>query len=313
MSAKKLLIAAVFVIFLIRLVILLKSSYTFYSDDAIYASIARMWIKGDFSRVFHPTWPPLFPALSAFLYLITNNFEIALRLVSLIAGVLLIIPAFYLMRRTISTFHAFAFAFSLIFIYPLLLMSLLPLSDSLAVVLTISGITSFFIAFLAIIIMLVRYISSYNYEHILYYSINSFINAENISPNSYFGYLPLKKRIDFNHFVKPEIKYLLFVMIKLKDQRKISKEIKQHLPKDYKYYLIDLSTMVTVIPAKDLNLNDINTIKENVNDCIVTYSFIDRSHWHNIEISYLFKSLLNILKNMKQPADIVEIKEDVIF
>lgn len=146
MSTKKILIPVFILVFLIRLVILLKSSYTFYSDDAIYASIARMWIEKDFSRVFHPTWPPLFPALSALFYLVTTNFEFALRFVSLISGILLLVPAFYLMKKTLSSSHAWAFIFSLIFISPLLLMSLFPLSDSLAMLLTISGLATFFIA-----------------------------------------------------------------------------------------------------------------------------------------------------------------------
>ncbi|HOV15265.1 MAG TPA: hypothetical protein PK771_13330, partial [Spirochaetota bacterium] len=116
-----------------------------------------------------------------------------------------------------------------------------------------------------------------------------------------------------NKYVKPERKYLLFLMIKLKNKKKINKDIKSHLPKNYKYYLIDLSTIATVMPAKDFDIDSINKIKENINDSIITYCFIDRIHWHNIEISYLFKSLLNILKNMKEPSDIVEIKEDIIF
>nr|HPO50911.1 hypothetical protein [Spirochaetota bacterium] len=173
--------------------------------------------------------------------------------------------------------------------------------------------TSFFIAFLAVIIMLVRYISSYNYEHILYYSINSFINVKNISPNSYLSYLPLKKRIDFNHYVKPEIEYLLFIMVKLKDGNKIHKDLKERLPKEYNYYLIDLSTIVTVVPSKDRDLKDIEELRGRIGDCVTVYSFIDRVHWRNIEISYIFKSFINILKNMKDVPDIVEIDEDIIF
>lgn len=133
--------------FIIRLVILLKSSYTFYSDDAIYASLARMWIERDFQHVFHPTWPPLFPLVSAVFYLVTSNFELALRLVSMVSGVLLLVPLYYMMKNTLSAFHAFFFILAIMLISPLLLMSFLPLSDALATLLALSGITSFFIAF----------------------------------------------------------------------------------------------------------------------------------------------------------------------
>lgn len=173
--------------------------------------------------------------------------------------------------------------------------------------------TSFFIAFLAVIIMLVRYLSSYNYEHILYYSINSFIDSENISPNNFFNYLPLKKRINLNHFIRQDIKYLLFITIKLKDSRKMDKKLKEQLPHQYKYYLIDLSTIVTVIPFGEKQLSFINEIKNKIGECYLIYSFIERKYWNNIEISYIFKSFLNIFKNIKEPSDIIEIEEDKIF
>jgi len=173
--------------------------------------------------------------------------------------------------------------------------------------------TSFFIAFLAVIIMLVRYMSGYNGEQILYYSINSFVDGGNISPNNFFSYLPLKKRINLNHYIKQDINYLLFVMITLKDSQKINKKIKDGLPKDYKYYLLDLSTIVTILPTKNDSVSQIEKIKQEIPNTIITYCFIKRDRWHSIEISYLFKSLFTILKNIKEKSDIIEVKEDTIF
>lgn len=129
-------------VFLFRFAILSKSQITLFSDDAIYASLARFWVEGEWAYVFHPTWQPLFPFLSAVVYLVVQEWEVALRLVSLFSGVALLIPLFLLVRKTISLTHASLFILILGFFYPLLFSSLLPLSDSLSATL----IASFFVA-----------------------------------------------------------------------------------------------------------------------------------------------------------------------
>ncbi|MDO8503253.1 MAG: glycosyltransferase family 39 protein [bacterium] len=129
-----------------RLIILSHSSYTFFSDDAIYATLAKTWIEKDWQHIFHPTWPPLFPLLSGIVYIIYPHWESALRLVSLISGVLLLIPIFILVRKTLSLTHAIFLSATISIIIPLLYPSLVALSDSLSTTLVVSALVSFFFA-----------------------------------------------------------------------------------------------------------------------------------------------------------------------
>src|SRR3989344_9468781 len=132
-------------LFIPRLWILLNSSYTFYSDDAIYAILARSWTLGEWQYVFHPTWPPLYPGLSAIIALVIPGFENALRFTSLIFGTAVVIPLYFLLRHTMPQFFAISFSLAVAIFTPVLTMSLLPLSDSLAVFLIISGLVSVFL------------------------------------------------------------------------------------------------------------------------------------------------------------------------
>ena len=135
------------VLFIPRLWIIFNSSYTFYSDDAIYAILAKSWTLGNWGYIFHPTWPPLYPALSAVVALGTQSFESALRATSLFFGTALIIPLFILLRHTMSQVQAISYSIALALFTPLLTMSVLPLSDSLSVFLIISGLVAVFFAF----------------------------------------------------------------------------------------------------------------------------------------------------------------------
>lgn len=123
--------------FLFHLIILTNSSITFFSDDAIYASLAKFFSEGNFAKAFHPTWPPLFPALSALVYFFIQDWEISLRVISMMAGVLIIIPLFFFIKQNLSTHHALLFSLSITFFYPLLNFSLLPLSDSLSMLMIV--------------------------------------------------------------------------------------------------------------------------------------------------------------------------------
>ena len=140
-KSKKILIAIILLALFPRLVVLTNSSLTFYSDDAIYASLARFFFEGDLQKAFHPTWQPLYPALSAFFYIFLGNWEDTLRLVSICAGVAIIIPLFFLVKRLLSTTHALFFVASITFFTPLIKLSLFPMSDMLATLFVISGIT----------------------------------------------------------------------------------------------------------------------------------------------------------------------------
>lgn len=142
----KLLLGIIFFALFIRIIILANSSLTFYSDDAIYASLARFLLEGDLAHFFHPTWQPLYPALSVIFYKVVGNWEAALRLVSVLSGVAIVIPLFILVRKFLSTIHALAFSAVITFFAPTLKLSLLPMSDMLATLFVISGITATVIA-----------------------------------------------------------------------------------------------------------------------------------------------------------------------
>lgn len=143
-----------FLLFLLLLIILIprlwlifNTSYTFYSDDAIYAILAKFWLDGNWQYVFHPTWPPLYPAISTFFLLFSSNFETSLRLISLIFGTAMIIPLFYLLKKTTSPVEAIFYIITLGLFTSLVTISLLPLSDSLAIFLILSGMVSIFFGF----------------------------------------------------------------------------------------------------------------------------------------------------------------------
>ena len=138
-------LALIFLLLLLpRLWIVFNSSYTFYSDDAIYVMLAKFWSEGNWQKAFHPTWPPLYPTLTAVFSYFTPDWETAARLVALLAGISLIIPLFFLLKKTTSFWIAVSFVLSLSLFTPLLIMSLMALSDSLAVLLIISGIVATF-------------------------------------------------------------------------------------------------------------------------------------------------------------------------
>lgn len=136
----------IFIIFVFKLFIILNSSITFYSDDAIYAQLAKFFFQGDFSHAFHPTWPPLFPFLSSLLYPISQNWELSLRLVSVLSGSLLAIPIYLLASRLMSKIHAYLFIILMSFTTPIFSASITPLSDMLATTLAISCLISVFFA-----------------------------------------------------------------------------------------------------------------------------------------------------------------------
>lgn len=131
--------------FLFRLVIILTSEVTFFSDDAIYASLARFWVQGELNHVFHPTWPPLYPFLSALIYFFINSWELSLRLISSIAGVLIILPLYFLVKQILTKTNTLLFCFTVSFFPPSINLSLMPMSDTLATFLIVTSITLIFL------------------------------------------------------------------------------------------------------------------------------------------------------------------------
>ncbi len=129
-----------------RLIILLNSGYTFYSDDAVYASLAKALSRGQFAYFFHPTWPPLFPAVSALIHFIIPTWELSLRSISFISASILLIPFYFLVKESLTKFHAFLFCLSLLMFVPLMDVTFIALSDALFIFLITSAVVLIFLA-----------------------------------------------------------------------------------------------------------------------------------------------------------------------
>ena len=68
-----------------------------YSDSANYAVLARRYAEFNFDRAIHAWWLPFYPFLGGIAYHFTQNAEQALLYVSILSGVLIVIPVFLLM------------------------------------------------------------------------------------------------------------------------------------------------------------------------------------------------------------------------
>ncbi|MBI4039341.1 hypothetical protein HY388_00755 [Candidatus Daviesbacteria bacterium] len=130
-----------------HLLILLNSQITFFSDDAIYATIAQYAISGHWDRVIHPFWPPFYPLLSGVAYYFLGNWENSLRIISVASAIFSIIPIVYLAAKTMSFWHGYLLGIFLSVSSPLLGLSLLPLSDPLAALFITWALVLIFFAF----------------------------------------------------------------------------------------------------------------------------------------------------------------------
>lgn len=123
---------------------MVNTSYTFYSDDAIYATLARRFSEGDLLHAFHPFWTPLFPFLISLFHSFTPEWETAGRLVSVLSASLLILPLYFLAKKITSSVCAIIFSTAVNFALPIFEFSLVGLSDSLSALLIVSSITAMF-------------------------------------------------------------------------------------------------------------------------------------------------------------------------
>jgi len=140
---KKIILLSIFLTFVLKIYIIYNSQLTFYSDDAIYAEIARFWLQRKFSLVFHPTWPPLYPFLTFVVNNLLDSWENSARVVSALAGSALILPLYLIGRKFLPTSAAFLFSLSVILVGPIFKISILAQSDMLATMLVVSAITLF--------------------------------------------------------------------------------------------------------------------------------------------------------------------------
>lgn len=105
--------------FAIRLAVLLCFEHVISPDGVEYVAHARRLAAGDVANGMSTYWPPLYPALVALASLVFRDAELAGRLVSVVAGAALVLPAHRLARRWYGRRAALVCA-SLVALHPLL-------------------------------------------------------------------------------------------------------------------------------------------------------------------------------------------------
>lgn len=105
--------------FALRLALLLCFEHVISPDGVEYVARAQRLAAGDLANGMSTYWPPLYPALVALASLVFRDAEFAGRLVSVVAGGLLVIPAHRLARRWYGRRAALVCA-SLVALHPLL-------------------------------------------------------------------------------------------------------------------------------------------------------------------------------------------------
>lgn len=128
--------------------IIFSTKLTFYSDDAIYANIAKFFVERKWDLIAHPAWPPLYPLFSALFYAFFKSWEISSRAVSALSIILMLTPLYLLSKKIVGQIMAFSLILALILNSTLLKIAVFPQSDALAALFTISSFTFTFLALL---------------------------------------------------------------------------------------------------------------------------------------------------------------------
>ncbi|HEY0404996.1 MAG TPA: glycosyltransferase family 39 protein [Pyrinomonadaceae bacterium] len=106
--------------FLLRLFLVCGFEQVISPDGVQYVSLGRALMAGNFRAGLSPYWPPLYPLLTGLSSLVFHDPEFAGRFVSVVAGSLLVIPCYRLMRNWHGERAAVVGA-SLIALHPLLI------------------------------------------------------------------------------------------------------------------------------------------------------------------------------------------------
>jgi len=124
---------------LIRL-LFLRFEVVITPDGFNYAMLAEALAAGRFREGFSAFWSPLYPVLVSVALVLNGNVEVAGRVVSLIAGSLLVVPVYYLIKESFG-WRAAVLGASLIALHPLLIYySLLLLTEAIYTTLLMTGI-----------------------------------------------------------------------------------------------------------------------------------------------------------------------------
>ena len=119
------------VTFYIRYAAFTTTPLDLFSDDAIYMSMARAFSEGNFERILHPHWQPLYPLMGVIFHFFISDWALVARFVSIVFGSLLIIPIYLLVKFITNRFISAAVILYLALFSPLIESSTNPLTGSL--------------------------------------------------------------------------------------------------------------------------------------------------------------------------------------
>lgn len=107
--------------FLLRL-FLIPEEPTFNADSVHFLALAKNVVHGDLAGAIHAYWPPLYPFLTGVTSVFFKDFEFAGRFVSVVAGTLLLVPVYYLIRDMYGRVPAY-YGTVIVLIHPWLVVS----------------------------------------------------------------------------------------------------------------------------------------------------------------------------------------------
>ncbi len=122
-------------------IFLFRFRYAIGFDEPHYLQLAASAVLNGFKNILHPHWSPMYPSLIAVMSLLVKDFELAGRLVSAISGSLVVLPAFFLTQELFNRKTAYFIAVLIALYPPLAFISTSVLTESVYILLSISGVT----------------------------------------------------------------------------------------------------------------------------------------------------------------------------
>ncbi len=189
---------------------------------------------------------------------------------------------------------------------------------------------SFFIAFLAIVISIVRYITNKNSQNLTFFKIISFIDRR--SAKDFFvpeyAFYPSEKA-DLTYIFRNEIYYLDFVMIKFDNPEAASQFVSSRTSlRSSIFCFLDSKndTVCSILPDTKYDFHkQINRLKSDIekktdSGWTLAHCGVRKRFWHLIDTEYIFKVLnhklnpIRLGKAAKKPLpQIIEVDQKYIF
>lgn len=172
--------------------------------------------------------------------------------------------------------------------------------------------TAFFIAFLALIVSLTRYITRKYDESLRFYSLQSFITPEIGKKQNNIPFLPLHERILTKNIFGNKINYISFIIFFNIEKYELSipqKITNLRFMKLNEYCISTIQFIEKEDKDQILNFNkkyfDKNTK--------VVYCNVHRKFWDFIDVSLIFKVLFKFINKFNSESDIKRVDQSFIF